>query len=331
MKNLIVLLFWTGFLQTLCGQTSEPVSRLLIIDSLKYELQKTQNDTLKLVLTNQIRYHYFFSGNFDSTLVYSNLFLPLTQKLGYKIDEAYAYDLIGDVLSFKHSQGTLETFFKGVKIAENPSFEDKILPKKYLQMMTYWTPDFTARLAKNNWSPRFFRSAILGSLYTDLANAYGKVLPNQQRLLFYFSKAIEILKSQNNVTELGLCYTNIAAYFYSTDQLDSCLVYAQKANALQREFSDKAYQGPSLALIGTVYLKKGNYSLALPLLRQSVRLGLNSGIAVNWLAYTSLTEYFLKMGAIDSSLYYAQKGQKVTAKMNLPREIQKTSALLAGL
>ena len=112
MKNLIVLLFWTGFLQTLCGQTSEPVSRLLIIDSLKYELQKTQNDTLKLVLTNQIRYHYFFSGNFDSTLVYSNLFLPLTQKLGYKIDEAYAYDLIGDVLSLSIAKAHSKLFLK---------------------------------------------------------------------------------------------------------------------------------------------------------------------------------------------------------------------------
>ncbi len=147
------------------------------MDSLKHELAATKNDTLRLVLANQLRYDYFFgNGHVDSALVYSKLVLALTQKLGYKIDEAYACDLVGDILNYQHHQNTLEMFFRGVTIAENPQIEGKILPRNYLERMTYWHQDLTNLLVKNNWEPRYFRLAILSSLYLDLAHAYGVVM-----------------------------------------------------------------------------------------------------------------------------------------------------------
>ncbi len=221
MKPIVILLCLLCSIQSLSAQIKLPASQQVPIDSLKRELQSTTNDTLKLVLLNQLRYFYFFAqGNLDSAFVYSKQFLLFTQKLGYKIDEAYALDLVGDIMNYQHNPGTLETFFKGIKIAENSWSEKKILPRRYLDMMTYWHPDFTSLIEKNDWSPRYFRLAILGSLYQDLGHAYGKVMPNQQKLFFYLSKAIELYKSQKDTAGLAITYTNIAEYFISTNQFD---------------------------------------------------------------------------------------------------------------
>ena len=135
----------------LFAQITSITSEQRTIDSLKQALLATSNDTLRLVLANELRYNYFLvNTNYDSTLIYSTQVYDLAHILGYKIDEAYALDMIGDILDFQHNENTLETLFRGVKIAENPQSENKILPRKYLELMTYWTPDLTSLLKKNN-------------------------------------------------------------------------------------------------------------------------------------------------------------------------------------
>jgi hypothetical protein len=318
-------------LQLLSAQVSSPPAKLSTIDSLKNELNTTSNDTLRLVLANELRFNYFFkTANFDSTLTYSKLIFTLAQKLHLKIDEAYALDLIGDVLNYQHNPNTLQTFFNGVKIAEVPASENNILPPKYLAMMTYWNADFTFLLIKNNWSPGFFRLAILGSLYQDLGHAYGKVMPNQQKLFYYLSKAIEIYEAQKDTGGLALTYNNIAEYFSSTDQFDSSLLYALKADEFQYSYHGK-HDVLTLAIIGTMHFKKGNGLLAVTELRQSIQMGLKDQQIGNWLAYFTFSEYFFKTGNIDSSLYYAKEAHKITKEINMPEETQKTSAMLAKL
>src|SRR4051812_17691048 len=105
----------------LYAQSPHLVTGEQTIDSLKNELARTENDTLRLVLFSQLRYNYFFvNTDMDSILLYSKLFLQTAQKLSYKIDEAYGWDLVADVMNFQQNAHTLETFFKGVKIAEEP-------------------------------------------------------------------------------------------------------------------------------------------------------------------------------------------------------------------
>ncbi len=312
------------------------------IDSLKQALFTTTNDTLRLVLTNELRYNYFkVNTNFDSTLIYSRQVFALAHRLGYKIDEAYALDMIGDILNFQHNENTLETFFKGVKIAEDPQIENKILPRKYLELMTYWTPYFTSLLKKNNWSHHYFRLAILGSLYQDLGHAYGKVMPNRQRLFFYMSKAYELYKSQKDTLDWALTYENIAEYFYSSNQLDSSLCYAQKADTLRRIYNKgdsnywknkrKSVMRNTNPLLAAIYFKKGNDSLALHLVRQAIQKESENDQWWNWLSYFILAEYFCKNSIIDSSLYYATKAHKLAIDINSQDNLQKTSALLAKL
>jgi signal transduction histidine kinase len=76
-----------------------------------------------------------------------------------------------------------------------------------------------------------------------------------------------------------------------------------------------------MALIGTMYYKKGNTSKALPYLRKSIET--TPGF---WLPYYTFAEYHLVKGNRDSSLYYTKKAFEGGKE---PAAHQKVSALLA--
>jgi two-component system NtrC family sensor kinase len=331
LKKLIIILFFAGSIQMPSAQTSQSVYGRTTIDSLKYELGTTQNDTLRLVLFAQLRYNYFFiNTNLDSAMFYSKQVLSLTQKLKYKIDEAYAWDMIGDIMNLQNNESTLETFFKGVKIAEESGIENKILPRTYLERMIYWENNFNASLIEAGWSPRYFRLKILASLYQDLGHAYGNIMANQQKLFFYLSKAIDIHKSYKDTLPLVNDYNTLAEYFRSTNQFDSCLIYALKCYKLQMQKSDVFKDSWPLAVIGTMYFKKGNYSAAINMLRQAIQINNTYSSSGKGLAYFTLSEYFLKKGIIDSSLFYARNAYAEVPYSTLS-DLQNINLLLARL
>ena len=162
MKKLIAIFILACLIQRLSAQHPH-FSKTAPVDSLKQALKVTTNDTLRMVLTENIQNHYYFvNGNLDSALFYAKQFLQLTQKLHYRIDEAHAHDVVGIYMSFLSHPETLQTLLKGVQIAEDPESEKHILPEKYLKGMNYWREDFTALLVKNHWQPEFFRTLVLG-------------------------------------------------------------------------------------------------------------------------------------------------------------------------
>ena len=329
MKKLISIFVLACSVQRVSAQDL-PSSQTVPIDSLKQALRSTTNDTLRMVLTNNIQNYYFISNsNLDSALLYSKQFLQLTQKLHYKIDEAYAYDAVGLYMSFLAHPQTLGTLFKGIRIAEDPTAEKNILPKKYLTMMIYWVEDFKALLEKNHWQPKFFRTLILASLYNDLGSAYANTMYNQEKGFYYLYKAIDIYQAAQDSTDLGVAYHDIARYFSSINQYDSCLYYAQKSLSVLMNKKQPIIV-PDMALIGTMYYKKGDILKALTFLRKSIetnlKYGMGMGVGEFWLPYYTFAEYHFEKGNGDSSLYYAKKAFEC---VKTPADEQKVSALLA--
>jgi tetratricopeptide (TPR) repeat protein len=320
MKKLIIIFVFACSVQRLLAQDL-PFSQAAPVDSLKQALHATTNDTLRMVLANNIQnYYYFVNSNLDSAIFYSKQFLQLTQKLHYRIDEAYAYDVVGIYMSFLPHPQTLETLLKGVRIAEDPESEKHILPEKYLKIMIYWREDFKALLVKNHWQPEFFRTLILGSVYNDLGNVYANTMYNQQKGFYYLYKAIDIYQAVQDSTDLGIAYHDIANYFASINQYDSCLKYAQKSLAVVMN-RNGILMVPNMALIGTMYYKKGNISKAFTYLRKSIE-----SKPKYWLPNYTFAEYHLVKGNGDSSLYYTKKAYE---NVKTPANKQKVSALLA--
>jgi signal transduction histidine kinase len=331
-KRVLTILVVICSFQALFAQTAPVKPEQSNLESLKQAFLATTNDTLRLVLANDLRNNYFFKNiNYDSTLFYSRQVVTLAHKLGYKIDEAYGLDVTGYVLNLQKNEHTLETFFKGIKIAEDPQIENKILPRKYLDMMVYWQPSFTSSLKERNWSPHYFRLKNLASLYQDLGHAYAIVMPDQQRLFFYMSKAIEYISLLNDTLGLSYAYGNIAEYFYSSNQIDSALYYAQKAQTLNHIANTEDDKYDNYPLLAAIYFRKGNDSLAFYLIRQAIQ---NEGVSVQWqkwLMYFTVAQYFFKNSILDSSLYYAIIAYKTAIKINSQDDQQKTSDLLAKL
>jgi len=335
LKQSIVILFFILSVKIVSAQFNSYFATQSTIDSVKAIVSKTKNDTLQLVLFNQLRSAYFFSQNVfnaDSALLYSERLLVIAQKLHYKIDEAYALDCIGDVMNYLHNQNTLDRFFKGVKIAEDPLAEKNILPKTYLKMMVYWTVDFNYFLVKNNWSPGYFRLRILASLYNDLGKAYGNIMLNQQKQTFYLSKAFNIYSDQKDTTNQAYLYSNIAEFFRLSDQLDSSLLYAQKAYELDKmQISNKAYLSYLTTITGIRYLRNGNYPLALDFLKQSIKIQDAYLLAAMYLPLLALAEYYFKIEMMDSSLFYAKEAYKEVQQIKLPVDLLNTSNMLAKI
>ena len=319
MKKLIAIFILACSFQRLSAQellSSQPSH----IDSLKQALHATTNDTLRMVLTNNIQLYYYFNhnDNVDSNLFYSKQFVQLTQKLHYRLDEAYGYDVLGIWMRERVHPQTLETLLKGVRIVEDPASEKNILPEKYLKMMIYWREDFKALLVKNHWQPAFFRTLLLGSLYNDVGSVYANTMYNQQKGFYYLNKSIDIYRTIQDTTDLGIAYHDIANYFASINQYDSCLSYAQKSLSV---LVNQKFTLPNMALIGTMYYKKGNTSKAFPYLRKSIET--TPGF---WLPYYTFAEYHLVKGNRDSGLYYAKKAFESRKE---PAKEEKVSALLA--
>jgi two-component system NtrC family sensor kinase len=316
-KKLIAIVILACLVQRLSAQNLH-LSKAASVDSLKQALHATTNDTLRMVLSSNIQLYYYYDNNWDSTLFYSEQFLQLAQKLHYRLDEAYAYDVLAIYMrSLVHPQ-TLETLLKAVRIAEDPKSEKHILPENYMKRMIYWREDFTALLAKNRLRPKLFRAVILGSVYNDLGSVYASTMYNEQKGFYYLYKAIDIYRAVQDSTDLGIAYHDIANYFASINQYDSGLYYAQKSLSI---LMSQKLELPNMALIGSMYYKKGNISAAFTYLRKCIE---NS--PKYWLPYYTFAEYHLDNGNGDSSLYYAKKAFEGT---KTPVAGQETSTLLA--
>src|SRR3954447_10748319 len=88
MKTLLFILLLSFSVSFISGQQNT-------VDSLKHELETTKNDTLRLVLLTLLSNRYL-DKKYDSVVFFAEQQLLLAQKLNYKIDEAYALDIMAE-------------------------------------------------------------------------------------------------------------------------------------------------------------------------------------------------------------------------------------------
>jgi two-component system NtrC family sensor kinase len=321
MKTLSFILLLSFAVSFISGQQNQ-------VDSLKHELETTKNDTLRLVLLTLLSNKYL-DKKYDSVLFFAEQQLPLAQKLNYKIDEAYALDIMAESMQHLRNTRILETLLKGIKIVEDTRSEKNILPKKYLDMIIYWDTVF---IPKDRWTPGNLRLDELANLYLGLGLFYGSTMENRQKQLFYYFKAKDIFMSLKDTCSLALIYMGIGEAYYDLNQLDSGLVYSKKSYNMSPKTAFEKLAGLSLELMSDIYFKKGDYSLAKEYSKQAVHTSIEHGTLLGLgYACSNLSNIFLKQGAIDSSLYYAQKAFEVSNQMNDSFFLGDAAAALAKL
>ena len=271
------------------------------IDSLKHELELTQNDTLRLVLLTVLGGKYQ-DKKLDSSLYYARQLLPIARKLNYKIDEAYAMDCNGYNMYQMNDPATLEMLLKAMKLAENPGIEENILPREYLDKIEYYNGNC---IPKYLWTPHTLRFEMLGSIYGDLGHFYGINMENRKEQLKYYFKARDIFIAVKDSATLATIYGFIGDTYATLNMLDSGLLYAQKSYNLRLQIGQHKWLGIPLTIIGNIYFKQGNYPLALQTLRDAIQIAAaDNQFAPLSRAEIIIAKIFLKEKSTDSSIFY---------------------------
>src|ERR1700751_363757 len=122
-KNISIILF--------CFICNFSFGQRRVIDSLRQELNKADNDTLRLQIVGDLS-DKFTEIRFDSALHYAKLELELARMLNFKLNESYALQQMGYALTnLGDFPQSLRMFLLAIKIAEDPASEERILPDKY--------------------------------------------------------------------------------------------------------------------------------------------------------------------------------------------------------
>ena len=149
-------------------------------------------------LLNRKAGHFIAIGNLDSLNPVSQEMLILAQQLENDSSLIVTYNIIGDYFLLKGSWADgLEYLFKGIQLAEQTS---------------------------NN--------GFLCSMYLDASHIYSRGLENNVNALKYGRKAQALLGDKRlSHTNLPVqVYAAVARIFVRTNELDSALYYAQRAN-----------------------------------------------------------------------------------------------------
>ena len=114
---------------------------------------------------------------------------------------------------------------------------------------------------------------------------------------------------------LRIPFAVTASIYEKQDQLDSALVYTQKARALDLKETGGKW-GFLYTLLGNIHTKRGHYDTALTNYRNALQLTVASNIKKDIVdIYNSLATLYKTMGKPDSGIYYASE---VLQKGGLP-------------
>ena len=318
-----------GTLLFILWLSSSPFAQLHYIDSIKNEIRTTQNDTVKLVLYSMLAATYP-TGGYDSALVSAQRYYQLAKKLNFKLDEAYALDNVGYNMFHMSNPKSLQFLLEGVRIAEDPEIEKRVLPEKYWNQAVYYD---TNALPKHLRKPLNVRLQTLASLYQDVGHVFGNDYGDQQKQLLYYFKAVSVAETVHDNYSVILNYNTIASVYFTLNNLDSSLMYAQKAYdlAVSTHLTKLSYH--TYQILGSIHLAKKNYSLAKYFANKCV----DDAVKYNQInlriveAKLVLSDCYSAQKNMDSGFYYAKSAFETAKQTNSPYALLSSTEALAKL
>ncbi|MEO6453905.1 MAG: ATP-binding protein [Ginsengibacter sp.] len=243
----------------------------ILNDSLKLLLSSARNDSVRFEILGLLAYSYAWS-NPDSSIVYAQEQLLLAKQLSSVRLEGRALWSNGVVASTmgNYSQA-LDFFLQNLIIAE-----------------------------KLNDSMELYRSNLgLCVTYRDQGN-YDKAI-----YYAYKCKAASESLSDGNKSVIRI---HIASIYEKFNQLDSALLYADYAYAIEKTLGSRNIWGALAYISGNIYSKKKQYALALKYYRGGVQIAINWNVQKDLVEiYNGMAKTFLASGQIDSGILYAKQ------------------------
>jgi signal transduction histidine kinase len=309
-----VLIFFLVF--TFClasGQTR-------VIDSLNTGLYHAKNDTVRLVLTEQLSYEWL-NINSDSSLLFANRYISFSEKLGYRLNKADGLRLMAyNFIYMGNYPRALETLFDALKETEETDNRMNQLPPRYLRMLK--VPDHLHSIEK-------YRLYVEGNIHMVFW------------LLYYIKGSDKIDSHAQKIEEIGKATgaEDLIAYSIAWkgfarmwDDPDSAIYFLSEAVNLLQKSNDTKLIGPYTEIIGNTYHIKGDHESELKYYRLGLAENLiNDNIRNSGFSYIKLANCFSESGLTDSIIFYSQKALTVAKSGNYP-DIEKYAIdMLAGV
>ncbi len=266
-------------------------------DSLRIELKKEINDTLRMAAYRELALFYL-DINSDSALFFIEKDLPLAKKLNLKLWEADAHDLMGLITrNTGNYVQSLKSFNAALAIAENTDCEKNI-----------WNiSKFTT-----SQSPQFARLSMLATMQSDASGLYD-ITENYDKQLKVIQNCLKNGFSINDKTILSQGFRGLGQIYFRQNQLDSALASYKRSNNYSKEVGYNKYSGSSFLRIGDIYLKQGFPKLALENYLTALKFDIEqnnySGLGQD---HVAIAIYYNTIGNNDSALYYAKSGLAIT-------------------
>lgn len=249
-----------------------------ISDSLICILNNNNNLTSeqKLEIYKQIGYHHTFP---DSAIFFSNQLIDLANKSN---DTKYLFNGYKNKAYAYVFKGELDTaitlFFKCASIASRDLKEK------------YW----------------------LATSYIGLGDSYSR-LKNYKNSTYYFNKAIEILKNENDTFLLANAFFNSASNYLYSENMDTALQFFEEAGRLFRMINYELGMAYTLGNIGQVYVSQGKLEKAEKNLTEAIKIltDFNDPLSVSYY-YLSLGSMYRKQKKYQTAISCAAKAYEIS-------------------
>ncbi len=287
MRKLIFFFFGILFLSNAFSQNTEA-------DSLLALLNKTEADTARVDLLNQLSVSYFNTSPEDASK-YSNEARVLAEKAEYTSGLAYALKNTGIIY---------------------------FLNADYVQALTYW-----------NQSLEQFEKANDKKGIANILSNIGAVFYNggdDVKALDFYLRALRYTEQTNDTLRLVTILNNIGSvYINNPFTHDTALKYYLKALPLCEKLGDNDAIGTITVNIGEIYLDKGKDSLALEYFQQSVKAYADS----KNLPYSlnDIARVYLKRKDYATALAYHKQALELSEKLSARLEISQSYQGLANV
>jgi len=270
-------------------------------DSLKYLINTTADDTLKIAWLNNLI--ILETYNFpDSALKHAQQILSLSTKA----------DRVNDIADANYQLATIYTVLGNFARAIYHTLERKrILDKEKDQLGSVFLA--------SELSDIYYEMGDYKSAYNYMSDAERRInlLPDS------FIYKGRVIKKNDDIMYR---YTSVASIFLLGGFYDSALYYAQKAFKIDRDFG--LYWSQTPLLLGNIYLKLNKIDSALIYYKEPVKIpALKDQVQTN----IGIASVFQIKKQTDSAIYFAKKALDTAQTMPYLNGIIKASALLSNL
>jgi tetratricopeptide (TPR) repeat protein/serine phosphatase RsbU (regulator of sigma subunit) len=240
------------------------------IDSLLTIINKDSKDTNRVNSLNALCKVYNKNGKIDKAIESANEAAKLAEELNFFKGESEAYNNIGSIYFTKRDyNSTLIYFQKALRLSEKAGdkFKERAAividniglvyeaQGDYSKAQDYYSKALKIAEGLKDKRLQAYTMGNIGNFYT--------MQGNDSKALEYYLKAVKMKEELGDKNGVAMSSSNIGLQYKGQGDYPKALEYYFKALKMAQELGDKQLEANTISNIGTVYREQGDYSKAL--------------------------------------------------------------------